>query len=282
MKMLVLVLLFLASCVKPKTEKPPQPQEINGFITSAQISAWQETLKPVDQDIVLEWLNSTYRLNDKLQHLYEIDNRCLSKMTAVKPEIDTITISGEKRNVECSQIIDTTRVDNKHKHFQIYHITKCPGIDLSFLLGASVDHARYTADTYCAQSAHKYDYLNLRYTSIHQFDVPPIETLEVAETHNEVLFGRNISEPCYSTKQKHGMMKTECTWILKKNIDDVSYFQAMEYHDVLGVGGRWYESGTIKYKYNNWAGEIVFRGSNIPPTYTLTNNETESTGVLDP
>jgi hypothetical protein len=62
-----------------------------------------------------------------------------------------------------------------------------------------------------------------------------------------------------------------------KNADITQY----KFHDVRGEvsasSNIWFDTGKIDIVHNNWTGTLVYKGSNVSPTYTLKANGTNET-----
>ena len=98
----------------------------------------------------------------------------------------------------------------------------------------------------------------------------------------------DFSKPC-TMENGHIQCKEQSITIVNYDISEdfdynvgeslVSYKEFKT--DVISKNGRYYDSGTISFKINNWSGVITFIDSNTPPTFSATDGTTELEGVLD-
>ena len=98
----------------------------------------------------------------------------------------------------------------------------------------------------------------------------------------------DFSKPC-TMENGHKLCKKLFVDVTKFNVgegtDDDFAEEKVTYKefkiDAVLNNGRYYDSGTISFKINNWSGVITFVDSNTPPTFSATDGTTELEGVLD-
>lgn len=64
-------------------------------------------------------------------------------------------------------------------------------------------------------------------------------------------------------------------------LKNLNAYESVKLNNAKGQDGdTFFSSGTAEFEFNNWRGEVTYKGKNTPPTWTATNGKIKTRGTL--